>query len=301
MTSSTAGGRLVGVTGVTGGLGGRVARRLADAGVAQRLLARDPARVPDLAGSTVGAMGDGYHDADAMRSALAGVHTLFLVSGGEAADRRDAHVTAVDAAVDAGVAHIVYVSFLGAGPEATFTFARDHWHTEEHIKTRGVPYTMLRDSLYLDVWPHFVGADGVVRGPAGTGRFGGVARDDIADVATTVLAASSSGDTSHEGRTYDLTGPASISLAEVAAELTIACGQMITYEAETLDQAYASRSAYGAPDWMVTGWVTTYAAIATGELDVVTPTVNELTGHDPMSLAEFLARYPAEVDHLRPT
>jgi NAD(P)H dehydrogenase (quinone) len=299
MTSTTAAGRLVGVTGVTGGLGGRVARRLADAGVAQRLLARDPARVPDLPGSSVAQMGDGYHDAGAMRSALTGVHTLFLVSGGEAADRRDAHATAVDAAVDARIAHIVYVSFLGAGPDATFTFARDHWHTEEHIRARGVPYTMLRDNLYLDVWPHFVGADGVVRGPAGTGRFGGIARDDIADVAATVLAASSRGDTSHEGRTYDLTGPVSITLTEVAADLTTVSGQLITYDAETLDQAYKSRSSYGAPDWMVAGWVTTYAAIATGELDVVTSTVADLAGHEPMSFAEFLATNPSEFDHLR--
>jgi uncharacterized protein YbjT (DUF2867 family) len=299
MTSSTGTQRLIGVTGVTGGLGGRVARRLAGAGVAQRLLARDPSRVPDLAGGTVVAMGDGYHDAAAMRSALNGVHTLFLVSGGEAADRRDAHATAVDAAVDAGVSHIVYVSFLGAGPDATFTFACDHWHTEEHIRARGVPYTMLRDSLYLDVWPHFAGADGVIRGPAGNGRFGGVARDDIADVAAVVLTASSRGDTSHDGRTYDLTGPVSISLAEVAAELTLASGRLITYEVETLEQAYASRSSYGAPDWMVAGWVTTYAAIATGELDVVTSTVADLTGHEPMSFAEFLARNPGEVEHLR--
>jgi NAD(P)H dehydrogenase (quinone) len=48
---------------------------------------------------------------------------------------------------------------------------------------------------------------------------------------------------------------------------------------------------YGAPDWQVTAWVTTYVAIATGELSTVTSNVRDLTGHDPMSFAEFLARY----------
>lgn len=291
-TTPASGDRLVAVTGVTGGLGRGVARRLVNAGVRQRLLARDTSRIPDyLHGAEIAHMGGGYADGEAMRAALKGVHTLFLVSASETADRRDVHVAAVDAAVDAGVAHIVYVSFFGASPKSTFTLARDHFHTEEHIKASGVAYTMLRDNLYLDVWPHFVGPDDVLRGPAGDGRFAGVARDDVADVAAVVLGASAHGDTAHEGQTYDLTGPESISLTEIAELLTPALGQSITYEAETLDQAYASRSVYGAPDWQVTAWVTTYVAIATGELGTVTSNVRDLTGHDPMSFAEFLARY----------
>ena len=54
---------------------------------------------------------------------------------------------------------------------------------------------MLRNNLYLDVRPDFPGADGVLRGPAGTGRFGGVARDDIADVAAAVLTSVAAGTT----------------------------------------------------------------------------------------------------------
>jgi len=288
-TTQASGDRLVAVTGVTGGLGRRVARRLVNAGVPQRVLARDASRVPEyLQGVEIAQMGGGYADGDAIRSALKGVHTLFLVSASETADRRDVHGAAVDAAVDAGVAHIVYLSFLGAGPNSTFTLGRDHFHTEEHIKASGVAYTMLRDNLYLDVWLHFAGPDGVLRGPAGDGRFAGVARDDVADVAAVVLGAAARGDTTHEGQTYDLTGPESISLAEIAEQLTLALGQSITYEPETLDQAYASRAVYGAPDWQVTAWVTTYVAIATGELDVVTPTVRDLTGHEPRSFAQFL-------------
>ena len=229
------------MTGATGALGGRVARRLADAGVVQRLLVRDAGRAPDLSGAEVVRIGAGYTDGDAMRAALDGVHTLLLVSASESKDRRDVHAAAVDAAVDAGVVHIVYVSFVGAGPHATFTFARDHGHTEEHIKARGVAHTVLRDNMYLDFVPNFVGADGVLRGPAGNGRFGGVTRDDVADVAVAVLTSVAAGEDTHVGRVYDVTGRETISMAEVAAQLTRASGRLITYDAETLDQAYASR------------------------------------------------------------
>jgi uncharacterized protein YbjT (DUF2867 family) len=274
---------IIAVTGATGGVGGRVARRLADAGAAPRLLVRDPARAPDLPGAGVAQAS--YDDPASVRTALAGVHTLLFVSAGEHPDRIGLHRGAVDAAREAGVARIVYTSFLGAGPDSTFTFARDHWHTEQHIRGTGAAFTFLRDSLYQDVLPYFPGAeDGVIRGPAGDGHFAPVTRDDIADVATAVLL-SRSGE--HDGRTYDLTGPATLTMADVAAELTRATGRQIGYHAETLDEAYESRSHFGAPDWEVAGWVTSYYAIATGELDVVTDAVADVAGHPPVSFPEF--------------
>ncbi len=185
----------------------------------------------------------------------------------------------------AGVSRIVYVSFVGAGPYATFTFARDHWHTEEHIRNSGITHTVLRNNLYLDALPHFAGADGVLRGPAGNGKFGGIARDDSADAIVGALTS-----TGHDNVTYDLTGPAAITMEEVAAELTRATGSLVTYDAETIDQAYASRAGYGAPHWEVAGWVTSYAAIAVGELDVVSTAVQDLAGHAPMSFRDYLAR-----------
>jgi uncharacterized protein YbjT (DUF2867 family) len=277
---------IIAVTGATGGIGGRVARRLVRAGAPPRLLARDPARAPQLPGAGVAQAS--YEDPASVRTALAGVDTLLLVSASEHPDRVGLHRGAVDAAREAGVTRIVYTSFLGAGPDSTFTFARDHWHTEQHIRATGAAFTFLRDSLYQDVLPYFPGADdGVIRGPAGDGQFAPVARDDIADVATAVLRDRSS---VHDGRTYDLTGPATLTMAEVAAELTRATGRQIGYYAETLDEAYASRSRFGAPDWEVAGWVTSYAAIATGELDVVTGAVAAVAGHPPVSFPEFLSR-----------
>ena len=281
-----------GVTGSTGAIGGRVAARVADRGLRQRLIVRDPGRAPDLAGAEVAQAS--YDDVEAMRAAFDGVGTLFLVSASEAQDRLRQHVDAVDAAVAAGVERIVYLSFLAAAPDATFTFARDHFHTEAHIRDTGVPFTFLRSSLYLDFLPWMCGDDGVIRGPAGTGHFVPVTRDDIADVA--VVAVTGAG---HEGLTYDMTGPDRLTMEEVAQELTRATERAISFHHETLDEARASRAHYGAPDWEVEGWVTTYAAIATGELDVSSDAVERVAGHLPQTFRSYLAAHPESYERLR--
>ncbi|BCB79093.1 SDR family oxidoreductase [Phytohabitans flavus] len=271
------------VTGATGRLGRRVAERLSAAGVPQRLLVRDPERAPSLPGAEV--VRAEYADGDAARRALDGVTTLFMVSGAEELGRVEAHRTFVDAAGAAGVRHLVYTSFFGAAPDATFTLARDHWATEEHIAASGLDATILRDNLYLDFFPLMVGEDGVLRGPAADGRVAAVAQDDIADAAVAVLREPEQ----HANARYDLTGPAALTLREVAATITEVTGRPVRYQDESLNEAYASRAAYGAPAWQVEAWVSTYTAIAAGELDGITGAVAELTGRPATSLADHLS------------
>ena len=287
---------LFGITGATGLLGGRVAERLAAAGAEQRLLVRNAAHAPDLPGAQVAVIG-GYDDDAGMRTALTGVDTLFLVSGREAPNRVAQHLAAVDSAVAAGVSRIVYVSFVGAAPDATFTFARDHWATEEHIRATGLRCTFLRDNFYDVMLPRLVGDDGVIRGPGGEGRIGCVAHDDVADAAAAVLLDAIPDIDADQ--VYDLTGPEAISLAEAAAQMSRAAGRSIVYVPETVDEAYASRESFGAPQFELDGWVTSYTAIAQGDLEVVSSAVRRLTGHPAQTFAEWLAANPGAWERLR--
>ena len=275
---------LIGVCGATGRLGGRVAQRLAAAGIAQRLIVRDAGRAPRLPGAEVAEAE--YGDPEAVRRALAGAGTVLMVSASETPDRVVRHRAFVDAAVAAGVSHLVYTSFVGAAPDSVFTLARDHWATEEHIRAGGLEFTFLRDNLYADFLTFLVGDDGVIRGPAGDGRAAVVVQDDIADAAVAVLR----DPTPHAGRTYDLTGPQALSLDEIAATITEVTGRKVSFHDETLDEAYASRASYGAPDWQVDAWVSTYTSMAAGELSTVSTAVQELTGRPATSLAELLRR-----------
>jgi uncharacterized protein YbjT (DUF2867 family) len=251
--------------------------------VSQRLLVRDPARAPRLPLADVAQAGFG--DRAACRAALRGAGTVLMVSASETSDRVEQHRGFVDSAVDAGVEHLVYVSFYAAAPDATFTLARDHWATEHYIRASGLGFTFLRDNLYADFLPAMVGPDGVLRGPAADGAVSVVAQDDIADAATAVLRDV----TRHAAASYDLTGPQALTLGEIAAVLTAAGGREVSYQAETLEQAYDSRASYGAPAWQVDAWVSTYTAIAAGELAGVSDAIPRLTGHPATSLAALLS------------
>jgi NAD(P)H dehydrogenase (quinone) len=317
---------MLAVTGVTGEVGGRIAARLAKLGLTQRLIVRDPSRAPSLPGAEVWQVSS-YGDAVAMGRALAGVETLFLVSAQDRMgfirrcaeegvplptyDRVQEHTAAVAAAAAVGVKRIVYLSFISAAPDATFILGRDHFHTEEYIRSTGVPFTFLRQSLYMDKAPLHVSADGVMRGPAGEGRSSWVARDDVADVAVAAMTGNG-----HEGCTYDVTGPEALTLAETAELLSAVTGRKITYQAQTphetrtlrnasrLDEWEANRQAmtgHGITDHELEVWISHYMQMATCEAAIVSDTVPRLTGHKAISLAEYLDKYPESYRHLLTT
>jgi NAD(P)H dehydrogenase (quinone) len=279
----------IAVTGATGDLGGRVARELAARGVKQRLIVRDPNRAPQLAGADVAIAS--YEDTEAMARALDGIGTLLLVSGHEHPDRIALHRKAIEGARRAGVERIVYTSFMGAAPGATFPFAREHSATEAAIREAGISLTSMRNSLYADVVPRFVGADGVIRAPAGHGRVAWVARADVARLAAVLLI-----EPGHEGQVYDVSGPHAIDLHESARILTKATRRAITYHAETPDEARASRG--GHPEWLVEAWIGSYLMLRSGEGSVTSHTIEHLTGRCPMTLSEFLAAEPSTLAHL---
>ncbi|WP_285114965.1 SDR family oxidoreductase [Leifsonia sp. fls2-241-R2A-40a] len=270
------------LTGVTGAVGRMTADALADRGLPFRMLARSPERAPRYPGSTVVAAS--YGDREAVFAALDGVETLLMVSAAENVERLGQHLAFVDAAAEADVRHIVYTSFFGAAPDATFTLARDHYATEQSIRASGMQFTFLRDNLYLDFAENLVGDDGVIRGPAADGRAAMVGRADVARVAAEVLQHPGN----HLEATYDLTGPEELTLAEVAEKLSAHTGRPVSFHDETLPEAYASRARWHAPDWQLDAWVSTYTAIAAGELAGVTNDVERVTGRRPLSLDELL-------------
>lgn len=278
---------LIGNTDASGQVGGKVAALLAARGHRQRLIVPDAAAGPDLPGAEISVLAD-ESGSQAMRAALAGVDTVFLVPVRERPDRVSVHRGAVDAAVAAGAGHIVYLSFLSAAPDATFTWARDHYATEEYIRSAGVSFTFLRGSVFLEVLQYAVGPDQVIRSPGGDGRFAPVGRDDMARVVAAVLESPGS----HAGRTYEVTGPATISFRELAQAFTAARGTPVGYADQDVTEALARARASGMPEWQAHGWVSALHQVSRGELDVVSGTVRALTGRQPVSLAEFLGQHP---------
>ena len=223
-----------------------------------------------------------FAEPSSLAEAFKNQDVVFLVSTTERSDREQLHRNAVDAAIAAGVRHIVYLSFYGAATDATFAHARLHFATEQYIRRSGVDFTFLRDNFYTEATEAFI-VDGAIRGPAGSGKAAFVAREDVAQSAAAVLSCPEK----HRNKVYALTGPEALSLQEVAAIASDHLDHTVRFIDETLEEARASRAHYGAPEWEVDAWISTYTAIAQGELEQVTDDVEDLTGHKPISVREW--------------
>ena len=273
----------VAVTGATGALGSRVARRLAEHGVPQLLVARDPARLPELPGA--GHRGPAaYADRSAVRAAVEGASTLVLVSGRPTGRRLEEHATVVESAAEAGVERVLYVSLLGAAPDATYRNARDHWLTEQYLASTDLRHTVVRAGIYAST-PASLADDGlVVRGPGGTGRVGFVAHEDIAAVITALIVDDTA---EHDGAVLEVTGPEALTLEEEIGQIAIASGRPYRYVPETLEEAFTRRYRMGLSGEQIEAWISWYLAIAHGGLATVTDVVPRLTGAPATRVADI--------------
>jgi NAD(P)H dehydrogenase (quinone) len=148
---------------------------------------------------------------------LAGVSTLVLISAGYAEDDQviERHAAVLDAAARDGVGHVIYTSLTGAGDHLGFALA--HRATERLVRSCGVPWTILRNGLYAELFGGLLmWADDGIQSAFGDGALAAVARADLADAAAIIAA----DPVPHSGRTYDLVGTP-ITAAQVADRLAV--------------------------------------------------------------------------------
>ena len=205
-------------------------------------------------------------------------------------DRTRQHRAFVDAAVTARVGQLVYLSCLGAGPDAVFLHGRSHGATETMVGESGLPFTIVRMSMWTDDIPNWFDPDGVIRAPTGDGRISFTYRPEIASVIAATLT-----EEGHEGKVYDVTGPASVSMPELAALAAEITGDDYRCEPLERDAWAAKRIEMGRPAWAVEAGLSSWDALHAGEFDVVSDTVRELTGAEPITVADWIAGHPDEM------
>ena len=273
---------MIGITGVTGKLGSKVAQLISEQGISARHLARNPQRAAlyDNAELVQAAFENSLEAVEALK----GIDVLLMVSASESPNRLQQHFAFLDAAHEAGVKHIVYTSFYNAATEATFTLARDHAKTEKYIKERGFTYTFLRDNFYLDSFLDLCLNNGEIRGPAGNGKVSAVARQDVSEVATTILAKPDK----WKNQLLNMTGPADLSMADIVHFVSEQKGEIIPYIDESIEEAYASRKAWPAQDWEYDAWVSTYTAIKEGKQAGVSSDIERVLGRPATSLEQLV-------------
>ncbi|HEY6457915.1 MAG TPA: NAD(P)H-binding protein [Steroidobacteraceae bacterium] len=217
------------VSGASGQLGELAVKDLLAAGVPARnliLVSRTPeALVPYAKAGAATRFGD-FTKPESLPAAFAGGTRMLLISIGTSAGPRSvAHGHAIDAAKAAGVKQIAYTSWLGISKGDTQGIAADHVATEELLRRSAVAYTFLRNSLYMEILlPQAARmvADGKATVPKHEVRVGYVSRSDCAAAAAAVVSTPG-----HDNRIYDITGPALLGVADIAAAATAATGKPI--------------------------------------------------------------------------
>ncbi|MDO8189169.1 NAD(P)H-binding protein [Conexibacter sp. JD483] len=281
------------IAGASGSLGRRTAELALERGVAPAdlvLVTRDPDKLAEFAARGAQVRAGDFDQPQTLAEAFAGVERLLLISTDAVGRRVAQHSAAIDAAKAAGVKHVAYTSLPAPTEDhPTGPLAADHLGTEEALKASGLDWTFLRNSLYTDLQlasgAHAV-ASGQLVTNAGAGKIAYVTREDCAAAAAGWLA-----DGGHVGEALDVTGPALVTQAELAAALSAASGQPVAV-VDVDDAAFAEGLvAGGVPAPLASVFAGFGTAIRTGLLETRTDVVEQLSGRAPTSVADFLAAH----------
>ncbi len=281
------------VTGATGHFGKSIIEFLLKKGISSTniiALVRDEEKATDLKNQGVVVRTGDYDNYTSLVNAFKGVEKLLFVSGSDIVNRNAQHQNVVSAAKEAGVKHVVYTSFLGRDETETsplWIVIESHLKTENWLKESGLDYTILKNTLYMDLVPAFLGENvlesGVIYLPAGNGTVGAVLRSEMAEATANILTSDN-----HSGKTYQFTNNNAFSYQEVAQQLSEITGKTINYISPTPDEYVQTLTELGVPADYI-GLFTGFAvAQANGELELVGSDLEQLLGRKPTSIKTFL-------------
>jgi NAD(P)H dehydrogenase (quinone) len=276
------------VTGATGHFGRLVVQALLERGTpANEIVAtgRDRAKLSALADLGVQVRHADFDDVDSLREAFADAERLLLVSGTDMGQRPRQHRNAIDAAKEVGVELLVYTSIANAD-RTGMLLAADHQATEKALAETGVPYALLRNSWYLEIYagqlPTYLEHQAVL-GSADNGRVSAATRTDYAEAAAVVLL----GD-DQAGKIYELGGDAAFTLEELAETISTTTGRPVTYRDLPVDAYTDVLVDAGLPQPYAEILADSDLGIARGDLLVTTGDLSRLLGRPTTSLAEAI-------------
>ncbi|OLT17690.1 NAD(P)-dependent oxidoreductase [Actinomadura sp. CNU-125] len=279
--------RTVLITGATGTVSTALMDALKGTDVRLRALVRDASRGVPGAETCVGDL----DDARSLPPAFEGVQDVWLlVPNGPRAPEHN--MNALWAARRAGVERIVRLSVVGAAHDAPNRSGRLHALSDVETESSGMRWTILRPHWFMQNLLNE--AADIARGTfalnMADARIGMIDARDIADCAARILRDDPG---RHHGRTYTLTGPRSLTFAEVAERLGAALGRPVRYRPVGDDAKRAALLGYGVPAWIVDMLEEYARAYASGWGDHTTGTVAELLGRPPRDVADFARAHAA--------
>jgi NAD(P)H dehydrogenase (quinone) len=276
----------IGVNGASGQLGAATIKELKARGAGHSIVAIS--RSPDKAVTAdVEARFGDYDDVASLTMAYQGLDRLLLIPGTDLRlGARGAQLSAaIDAAVTAGVDHIVFVSSAGAY-NAAANILQDYFIAEQHLMRNAKYWSILRMGYYAESFVQEAQmslAYGVITGLA-ENKVSFVSRDDLAAAAAGLLLSEG-----HDGAIYTGTGPVSVTGAERVAAVTKLTGKPMAFEILPEDKLRTQLGGAGLPEIVVNTIVGIQHSFSAGCFDIVTGDIKKLSGRAPRSLEQVLA------------
>ncbi|MEK5208213.1 MULTISPECIES: SDR family oxidoreductase [Psychrobacillus] len=264
------------ITGATGHYGNRVIQELLKTIPASEIIAsvRNVEKADALAELGIEVRHGDYMDYESMKTSFEDASKVLFVSGPDSDNtlRIRQHANVVQAARDAGVKHIAYTGYA-FGETSQIDLAHVHMATEYAIRSTGVPYTFLRNSLYSDVFIDESLAGSVSAGEivtnTGDGKLNAVSREDLALAAAAVLTGEG-----HENKSYNLVNPSPWTFDELAEVVSEVSGKQVSHKKVSFDEMKDYLGNVGLPAPVAELIAGIYHTVAAGETG---KTSNDLT------------------------
>jgi uncharacterized protein YbjT (DUF2867 family) len=272
------------VCGATGTTGGAVLRQLRGDRVDVRALTRSPESAERLRRDGVAAVVADLADPDSLAPALEGVEAVY-VANPVSPELGEHEGNLARAAAQAGVAHLVKLSVIGAGADAPITFGRLHGEAEAAVRDAGVPWTMLKPNGFMQntlAWAPQI-PSGTIRGPVMHARWAVIDVRDIAAVAARVLEAPAQ----HAGHSYVLTGAEAPSPHEQVEILSEVLERPLETQDLPIEAAQEAMRSAGVPAQTVEWLGELWRMYASGAAEQTSPDVERLTGRSPYTYRQF--------------
>ena len=281
------------ITGATGKFGQAVIESLLKNSTPKEsiyAMARNEAKATYLKSLGINIVLGDYDDYDSLMQAFSGIEKLFFVSSGEMQNRTAQHAQVVKAAKKSGVKHIFYTSQIHKtdSPSSAMNFVmRSHLATESKIVNSKIDYTILRNGLYLDMLPMFLGEKFIEKGiflPAGNGKIAFALREEMAEIAAKIIISDN-----HRNKIYSISGKG-VSFVEIAAMISEITAKNITYLSPTYDAFFNLTTNSGMPKHfakMLGGFA---IAAQQGELEGEDSLMEKLLERKPTTVLEFLKK-----------
>jgi NAD(P)H dehydrogenase (quinone) len=277
------------ITGATGALNGATVEHLLKLVPAERIgvSVRDVGKAQHLADRGVRVRRGAYDDPAALRESFEDAEQVLLVSSSDPrAEAVPLHRAAIEAAVAAGAQRILYTSHQGAAIDNPFKPGRDHAATEALLAESGVAWTSLRNGFYAHSAEWMLGPwreTGVIAAPA-DGPVSWTDRGDEAEAAAVILA----GERPYDGP-VTLTADDAVTFDDIAEQASAVAGRPIKRVVMDDEEWIADRVAHEVPEFMARFMLTTFQASREGYFAGVDPTLGELIGRKPRTVADLLA------------